>query len=134
MTLPAYNLGGDHILKKISRLSKNFSISLITGGSGVPTYAPHQYFPPHFIYPHPLALANQHLSQVFLPAMFGRTLSEYLLVLIFTFALNLPPSASTGSPDGTKPTAPVPAGTVYPPCLLHGKFFYGGLTVHPPCL
>ena len=79
MTLPTYNLGGDHILKKISRLLKNFSISLITGGSGVPTYAPHQYFPPHFIYPHPLAVANQHLSQVFLPAMFVRTLSEYLL-------------------------------------------------------
>ena len=79
ITLPTYNLGGDHILKNIPRLSKHFSISLITGGSGVPTYAPHQYFPPHFIYPHPLAVANQHLSQVFLPAMFVRTLSEYLL-------------------------------------------------------
>ena len=79
MTLPTYNLGGDHILKNIPRLSKHFSISMITGGSGVPTYAPHQYFPPHFIYPHPLAVANQHLSQVFLPAMFVRTLSEYLL-------------------------------------------------------
>ena len=76
--MPTYNPGGAcHILEyQADQQQLSYGLWVVHmpfpvemtqwkgGNGGVPTYAPHQYFPPQFIFPHPLA--THPLSQVIL--------------------------------------------------------------------